>query len=156
MKVSRSKYDIAVEAACLIILIGSCIYLAAAWGKAPARVPVHYNLAGEVDRMGSKSSVFLLLITNWGLYILVTVLEQFPRIWNTGVTVTERNKRKVYRALKSMLGTEKLVCVLLFGYMTIMSLQGRRLPGAFTLVTLGAIFGTTIFFLFRLARVSKE
>ena len=30
------------------------------------------------------------------MYIFLTVIENFPQIWNTGVTVTEENKDRVY------------------------------------------------------------
>ena len=46
--------------------------------------------------MGSKGELVILPIIGWLMYIFLTVIENFPQIWNTGVTVTEENKDRVY------------------------------------------------------------
>ena len=152
MKVRRSLYDVFVEVVCLLCLIGGVIYLAGVWSSVPAQVPAHYNMTGAVDRMGSKSSVFIIVITNWLCYLLITVLECFPQCWNTCVTITEENRARIYRILKSMIGTTKLVCVVSFTYLTVKILQGQSLPFVFTLVLLGSLFGSLVFFIVRLVR----
>lgn len=155
MKVRRSKFDVFVEVVCLLCLIGSVIYLAVVYRSVPAQVPAHYNAAGAVDRMGSKNSVFIVLITNWLCYLLTTVLECFPQCWNTGVTVTEENRARIYRILKSMIGTTKLLCVGSFTYLTVKILRGQSLPSVFTLVLLGGLFGILAFYIVRLVRSAR-
>ena len=153
MKVAVSKYDIFTEVICLTCLIGITVLLAVLWGGLPAQLPAHFNAAGEIDRMGGKGGLLFLVVINWVLYAFITMLERFPQIWNTGVTVTEENKGRVYRVLKSMIGTVKLICVLDFTYMTWKMMQGQSLPAAFTLVILAALFSSVIFFLIRLFRM---
>jgi uncharacterized membrane protein len=57
-----------------IILVPG-IYLSAIWQKLPAKVPIHFNLKGEVDRYGSNTEllVMVLIITavNIGVYLLL-------------------------------------------------------------------------------------
>lgn len=52
------------------------IYLSTIWQKLPARVPMHFNLKGEVNRYGSRNEllVMILIITavNIGVYFLLT------------------------------------------------------------------------------------
>lgn len=51
--------------------------------------------------MGKKSEMLLLPVMAWLLYLLLTVIERFPKIWNTGVTVTEENRERVYTSAAS-------------------------------------------------------
>lgn len=153
MKVSRSKYDIFVETACLFCLIGGCIYLVLIWHSVPDQIPVHYNFAGEIDNMGNKKSIFFIIIVNWLLYFFITALEQVPRIWNTGVTVTPENRARVYRVLKNMIGSTKLACVVMFSYLMIQTVTARKLPSVFLPIFMGALFGIIVYFIVRLVQV---
>lgn len=153
LKIRNSKYDIMVEIVCLILLIGVLIYLFLNWNSIPEKIPGHYNAMGEVDRMGSKKELLVLPIISWLMYLGMTVLERFPQIWNTGVTVTEENKERVYRVLKNMLSTIKLIVVAVFVYLTINSSQAISLSIWFLPVFITLMFGSIIFFIIKLVRV---
>ncbi len=153
MKLKKSKYDILVEIVCLILLIGVLIYLVLNWNSIPERIPGHYNAMGEIDRMGSKKELLVLPIISWLMYLGMTVLERFPQIWNTGVTVTAENKERVYRVLKNMLSTMKLIMVAVFVYLTINSSQAISLSVWFLPVFITLMFGSIIFFIIKLVRV---
>lgn len=107
MKLKNSKMDIAMEIICFAALIGMTAFLVSEWSGMPEKIPMHYDWAGNIDRLGKKSELLFLPIMTWGLYAFITFLEQIPQIWNTGVTVTEENKVRVYRVLKYMIKTLK-------------------------------------------------
>ena len=153
MKLKRSKYDILLEIVCLILLIGVLIYLFLNWNSIPEKIPGHYNAMGKIDRMGSKKELLVLPIISWLMYLGMTALERFPQIWNTGVTVTEENKERVYRVLKNMLSTMKLIVVAVFVYLTINSSQAISLSVWFLPVFITLMFGSIIFFIIKLVRV---
>lgn len=153
LKIKKNKYDIGVEIICLILLIGVLIYLFINWNSIPGKIPGHYNAMGEIDRMGSKKELFLLPIIGWLMYSGMTLLEQFPKVWNTGVTVTEENKERVYSVIKNMLNTMKLIVVAVFVYLTINSSQTMPLSVWFLPVFLTLMFGSIIFFIIKLVRV---
>ena len=153
LKLKRSKYDILLEIVCLILLIGVLIYLFLNWNSIPEKIPGHYNAMGEIDRMGSKKELLVLPIISWLMYLGMTVLERFPQIWNTGVTVTEENKGRVYRVLKNMLSTMKLIVVAVFVYLTINSSRAISLSVWFLPVFITLMFGSIIFFSMKLVRV---
>jgi uncharacterized membrane protein len=50
------------------------------WNKVPERVPIHYNMAGEVDRFGNKTEFLILmailLVVNIGLYFLLVNMNR--------------------------------------------------------------------------------
>lgn len=62
----------------LLLILGMLTVAVAAWPFAPDRLPVHWNLAGDVDRHGGKAEALLLLpLIAAGLYPLMLFL---PRI----------------------------------------------------------------------------
>ena len=107
MKLKKNMYNIILEIICLVLLIGVWIYLFFNWNKIPDEIPGHYNAMGQVDRMGSKWELLVLPVIGWLMYLGMSMVEMFPQIWNTGVTVTEENKERIYRILKNMISTVK-------------------------------------------------
>lgn len=153
MKIKNNKIDLGMEAICVVILMGITLYLIFNWSSIPERVPLHYDWAGNIDRWGHKTELLILPIMSWFLYLMITGMEQFPKIWNTGVTITEENQVRVYRTLKYMIKSSKLIMILDFTMMDVYSMMGKALPEWFGIVFVGAIFINIIFWLIRLFRV---
>ncbi len=153
LKVKKNKYDIAMEIVCLILLFGVLIYLLINWNNIPDQIPGHYNAMGEVDRMGSKKELLVLPVISWLMYLGMTIIGHFPQVWNTGVKVTEENKEGVYRILKNMLNTLKLIMVAVFVYLTVNSSQAISLSVWFLPVFLIVMFGSLIYFIIKLVKV---
>ena len=153
MKIKNNKIDILVEVICLVMLVGVTIYLGISWSSLPDKIPAHYDFAGNIDRWGKKGELLIVPIMSWFLYVMITGVEQIPSIWNTGVKVTAENRYRVYRVLKYMVKSIKLIMVVDFSYMTIHSLRGQSLPGWFTLLFMVILFGDLIFWLWRLYKV---
>lgn len=155
MKSKRSKFNRIMDALCLILLAGVILYLIIAWNSIPDRIPGHYNAAGEVDRIGSKKELIITPIVGWIIFIGVSLIERFPQVWNTGVTVTEENRERVYRAIWNMLSTLKLIMVLDFAFLTINSSLSKPLPVWFTPVFLILVFGALIFYIVKVIKAGK-
>ncbi len=155
MKVKRNVYDILVEVICILLLVGLFGYLITQWGSLPDKVPAHYNGTGEIDRWSSKGSLLFMPIIGLILYIGITVLEAFPKVWNTGVQVTEENKEKLYRTLMNMIQTTKLIMVLSFFLIAVAQIRCTSLPWYFTLLSLGLIFGVIIYYIVRIFKMGK-
>lgn len=152
MKIERSWYDNFIEVCCILSLICTLVYLIAVWDSIPDEIPGHYNAAGEIDRITGKGSLIVLPIITWILYIGLSIIEKFPQIWNTGVRITDQNRDRVYRILKNMSGTLKLLLVIVFSYLTINSAMAKPLPIPFLPVSLVVIFSLLIFFSVKLVR----
>ena len=153
MKIKNNTIDKGMEGICLALLIGIVGYLILNWASIPQKVPLHYDWAGNIDRWGSKMELLILPIVSWLLYLFVTFIEQIPQVWNTGVTVTEENKMHVYRTLKYMLKSTKLIMVLDFTFLNVSTILRRSLPTWFTIVFLVTIFGNLIFWIVRLLKI---
>ena len=141
MKTPTSGYDRLADAVCLLCLVGTGLFLAAGWQAIPGQIPGHYNAAGEVDRMTGKGSLIFLLVLAWMLFLGLSLLERFPQVWNAGMTAAKEKEAGVYRVLKTMLKTVKLLLVLLFCALIVMSSRGLALPPtllpAFLLLLIG-------------------
>ncbi|NFS28790.1 DUF1648 domain-containing protein [Clostridium botulinum] len=152
MKIKKNKYDIIINFLSLLCLFGTAIYLIISWSTIPSKIPGHYNTTGVVDKITDKNSLIMLLVVGWIMFIGLSIVEKFPQIWNTGIQVTEKNKEKVYRILKNMIGTMKLLIALAFSYLTLHSTTVENLSPLFLPVFLILIFGSIILFLFQLIK----
>ena len=94
---------IIINVLCLILLVGTVIYLIAAWGSLPDLIPGHFGGDGQITRYDSKGTLIIPLVIAWLLYLGFLVIERVPQIWNTGVRVTEENKYRVYGAIAPVL-----------------------------------------------------
>ena len=137
----------------LLVLAGTAGFLLLFWRRIPGRIPMHYNFAGEIDRWGDKSELLFLVVVAWVLYVLLVAVERFPQIWNTGVQVTPENRERVYRTLKYMLGTMKVLMNGVFAFLIVQTTFGQALSGWFLPVFLVVFLGDLVFWLVRLYRI---
>lgn len=146
MKVKRNCFDRVIDIICLLVLVGITIYLIVRWNAIPDRIPAHYNGKGEIDRMGGKAELLITPVSNWILYLFMKGIEHAPQLWNTGITVTEENKERVYRITANLLRSIKLLTVLCFGYLALCSINCTSLSVWFLPVSMIGTFGTVIYY----------
>ncbi len=148
----RSIYSIVLNWICLLILIGSSLYLLLSWVSIPDKIPGHYNAVGEIDRWGNKAELLILPVISWITYIGLSIVERFPSMWNTGVKITVENRERIYAIILNMIVTLKLVTTSIFVFITVNSALAKPLPICFTPIFLILTFGTLLFFMVSLFR----
>lgn len=136
----------------LLLLAATTLFLLLSWQGIPAEIPMHFNALGEIDRWGGKASLLVLPGIAWVTHGLMTVVEHFPGLWNTGVRITVENRERVYRLLGHLLSTLKCLITALFVFLTLWCTLARPLPGWFLPVVLGCLFGDIIYWLVRVVR----
>lgn len=157
MNLKYTKLQILLEAAAVIILLGTFGYLLVHWPDIPDKIPMHYNAAGEADRIAPKNQILFLPLTSLFLYILITVLTFFPSSWNIPANITDENREKVYGYVKYLIILLKAEVLGGFFYITYMIANGHKsLTGWFLPVFLIVIFFTITAFLFLIVRAGKE
>lgn len=144
--IKKNSLDIIAEVICIAVLAFTTIYVIFMYIQLPDKIPVHYNASGIIDRYGSKIELFILLVVAWGMYLGLSVVAKFPQTWNTGVTVTAKNKDRVYRITKNMLKTIKMEIVITFSYIAYNTTKLENLPSKFMIIFLGIMFSTIILF----------
>ncbi len=153
VRMRSSLADRIMQIICLVLMAGVTIYLIAGWTSFPDQIPMHYGGSGEIDRWGGKGEIILLILLWWGMYLVLSAIERFPQVWNTGVKVTPQNQERVYRTLKYMLVTLKLLMTTFFSILIIYITLCRPLGGWYTPAFVAAVFGDMFFWIIRLVRV---
>jgi uncharacterized membrane protein len=152
MAVRHSVFSFITTIIALILLLGTTIYLIVVWSSLPDQIPGHFNAAGEVTRWDSKGTLLVLPIIAWVMFIGMSLIERFPRLWNTGVKVTEENKFRIFRLLRNMICAIKLIIVAAFMFISIFQSLAIGLPAWFLPVFMGLLLLTIIFFIVGLVR----
>jgi uncharacterized membrane protein len=71
------KWTLRAELPMLLVLLAMFVLAAWAWDRVPDRMPVHYNLEGEVDRYGGRFEGLLLMpLITIGTYLLFCFLPR--------------------------------------------------------------------------------
>jgi len=156
IKIKRNALDILEAIVSLTCLVGIVVYLILMWSRIPAQIPAHFNAAGEVNRWGNRSELIVLPIISWVLYGFITLIERYPQVWNTGITVTEENRERVYRILKNMIAVIKMLMLFVFASITVLSSLTLRLPIWYLGVFLLAVFGSIAFFIVQLNKTTRD
>jgi uncharacterized membrane protein len=156
IKLKYTKFQVVAEIIAILILIGMIVYPIIMWGNMPDKIPMHYNAIGEINRWGSKYELFNLSFVGVFLYLMLTVVMFFPSSWNIPVTVTDKNRERVYGCIRSMVVLLKAEVMASFLYLTYNNIQAQPLSTDYLQIVLTTIFGTLIFFIIRLIKVSKK
>src|SRR5690554_3498 len=96
--------------------IGSIIFLVYAWGKLPEEIPAHFNLAGEVNRWGSKYEILILPIIGGFTFLFMQVLEKFPQVHNYPKRFNESNAEEFYLNSRKLLNVVKNMTLIIFAF----------------------------------------
>ena len=116
----RTVFTNVVDVLCLVLMAGSVVYLLAVWGDLPDRVPIHYGPTGKADGWGSKWDLWHLPCVMLASFAIASIVECFPKTWNTGgIKITEENRDRIYALLRNMLSTVKLLVVALFSFLSV-------------------------------------
>lgn len=129
----------------------------------PKTIPVHFNLIGEPDAYGHKSTVWIFPLLNlvlyYGMMQLVTKLK--PWKYNYPVEVTEKNAPTLYRMNIRMLVLINLGISLLFFVVTLHTIAVAKSYthlnlGWLLLVLIAALTLMPFWFIFRMFKLPKE
>lgn len=117
------KFSFISNIICALILFCNGVYLCSHWNRFPDTVPGHFDVTGRVDGYGSKNQLIVLFAVSLVLFLSFALVERFPKLWNTPVRITDRNKEYQYNLTIIVLGISKLSIVILFVYMMFKTLN---------------------------------
>src|SRR5271166_2725880 len=80
----------------------------------PARIPIHFGMAGNPTGWGPSSGMLLLPGVATVLYFLITVVSQFPATFNFPVRVTAENRVRLEALALQMVAWIKVETICLF------------------------------------------
>jgi len=161
IKLTPTKFDKAVEVMCVVLLIAFWLLILFSFSSLPETIPIHYNGLGEVDGYGSRNSIFMLPIIGSFLFLLLTVINKHPELFNYNTTITPENAPKQYANATTMIRVLKFTVILVFfiiDYWTVKIALGKSLGlGVWLLpLVLGLIFLPLVFFIIRSFRIKVK
>lgn len=118
IKPPLSLNDKVVEVVSSILMITTWILTLSCYTYLPDTIPIHYNFKGAADGYGDKSTVFILPSIATLLFLLLTVLNKYPHIFNYPTKITENNALRQYTIATKMLRCLKLIISIIFGFIS--------------------------------------
>lgn len=113
LKIKLSIVDYLLEASAIIILIFTWYYVISNYSTLPEKIPHHFNAMGEADQWGKKSIIWLMPIIGSVLWMLLSILSQYPQSFNYYQKINEHNVEYQYRlALRLMRGIKIIVGII--------------------------------------------
>ncbi len=80
----------------------------------PDTIPIHFNASGRADSYGNKGTIFILPIIASIVFIGLTILNQYPHIFNYLTEITEANAVYQYSIVTRMIRFFKVLIAVLF------------------------------------------
>lgn len=155
MKIKPSKVQLIIELITILLLVAMVVNLKLSWNNITDQVPGHYNISGEIDRWGSKPELLTVPILCGVLYILLSLVSLFPSLWNLPGSINDGNRTKVLGSIKNMMSIMKMEMVLCFVYISYRSVKMEALSPYFTMVCLGVLVLTIVYYFIKTVKVSK-
>lgn len=129
-------------------------WLIGMYPELPARIPIHFNAAGEADGWGKRGMIWtlpLIALFTVGLVLSVPYFNQ--KYVNYPVKITEENQEKQYRLMNLFLNG---MAIILFGimwyisYVSVhMALGQGALPMVYIWLFMGVLFGWMVWYMIR-------
>lgn len=141
-------------------LSGIILYIIFTWSSIPDQIPGHYNFAGEVTRWGGREEIFILLAISLLLWIVMTIMERFPELYQYS-NLTKATVKGQYINSRMLINVLKNEIAILFPFIIWNSIRvARGFPSymnTWALIIIILILVVTItFFAVRSARLKKE
>lgn len=117
LKMPRTFLENILDITAIVLFIASSANLIMQWSSMPRTVPTHFNGTGEPDGWGSKNHLWILLIVGFMMWVLLTILEKFPHVYNY-LFLTDENVDRQYKNARLMLNVIKNEVLFFFVYMS--------------------------------------
>lgn len=104
----------------IVLILLYIIFLVIGWSSFPSELPTHFNASGVADEFGPKSALIIEPVVMIGLFLLLAVVESFPKIWNIPVEVIEDNEEKVLSTCYMMFGVLKIALIMVCAFAGLM------------------------------------
>jgi hypothetical protein len=127
--------------------------------RLPARFPIHFDHAGNPDGWGQPSSLLVLPLVTLGVYFLMTIVSQFPRVFKNPLRATDENGSRIEHLTLEMIPWLKMELVWLLAWFQWFSIEAARsgkgvLPEFFPL-GIAAVLGTAGWYLVGIFNVRR-
>ena len=131
----------------LFVLI-NCILIIVSYEGLPETIPSHFNIKGEVDGYGDKSTILIPLFLQLGLSLLLLWIGNHPEKHNYLVAITDENRAEQYSLSSRLIKKLNFIIGLVFITITY-SIATPTFPNFIILLELALIFGVIVLHLYQ-------
>jgi uncharacterized membrane protein len=126
LRIPRTNGERAFELTGLVVLLSWLGLVARTWRTLPERVPVHFDAFGTPNGWAGRGAALLLPVVGSSLYVVLSVLQRFPRLYNYPVRVTAHNAERLYRLGRQLLLSVKLILTCAFTFLFFSTVRVAR------------------------------
>jgi hypothetical protein len=94
--------------------------------RLPDRVPIHFDAAGNANGWGSPAAMIIIPVIAGGIYLLISLVAQFPSAFNYPVRVTPVNLPRLQAVTLDMISWIKVEIAWLFATLQWVFIQSAR------------------------------
>ncbi len=123
LKIELNSIDILAEIIGWVVLVSIWVIAISNFQNLPDQIPIHFNAYGQVDSYGSKSTIFMLPIIGTILFIGLTILNNFPHIFNFPVKIHLENAKSQYKNATRLIRFLKLFIVFILLVIVLKTLE---------------------------------
>lgn len=123
MATSQPKIDLPNQPLELILHAGAILLVCIGWGlyfqnitALPDKIPIHFDLQGNADRYGSKSSLMWLALLSTCTVLGLILLSRFPHYFNYPTKITAENAAFEYQKGKTVIAIVNVLTAALLTY----------------------------------------
>lgn len=121
--IKMTVYDWIIEVGSFMALLYSFRPLLFFKSLGDTKIPIHYNIYGQVDGWGDREFLLLLPLLALVFYIGFSILSKHYKKFNYPVKVTAQNASSVYKLGARMMRHLKFFIILIFAYINNVSLS---------------------------------
>jgi uncharacterized membrane protein len=150
------------SAALLLLLFTWAVTARAIVGRnpLPARIPTHFNAAGQPDGWGTPGMLWLLPVVAAIIYMLMTLVSRYPGAFNFPMRTAPAARRQLEGLALNLIGWLKAEVIGLFAWIQYETVQlARRGQGTLSTLFLPAVmvvvFGTIAWHIAAMRRVAR-
>jgi uncharacterized membrane protein len=157
IELELTLFDKALEILGWISVLAIWILVITNYITLPDSIPIHYNSLGVADRFGGKENILTLPIVATILFIGLTMLNQFPHLFNYPTPVTEDNALRQYTYATRLLRYLKFIVLVIFGAIIWQTISNVHKIGIWFLpTTIALILIPLIYFLIKSLDSTKQ
>ena len=135
----------------VVLILLYIAFLVIGWNSFPSELPTHFNASGVADSFGPKSSLCVEPAVMIGLFLLLAIVESFPKIWNIPAEVIDGNEEDVLKTSYVMFGILKIAIILVCAFAGLMCIYSG-FPSWPMFLMVGVILITVVISTFKIYR----
>jgi len=97
LKIKWQILDYVIEIIAALLLIAIWFYVIVSYQNLPDTIAIHFNFNGEADGYSSKSGIWAMPIVGSVLWMLLSIINQFPHAFNFPYKLNNANIELQYK-----------------------------------------------------------